>query len=70
MSIGTYNYGGTPEEQKEDDRLNRQPVEYIPKMTAGTHMGFVLFEAERWLKNISHGKDNLTLDPVSVPIPG
>jgi hypothetical protein len=70
VSIGTYNRGGTAEEQEKDHRLHRQPVEYIPEMTAGRHIGFVLFEADRWLKGISHGKDNLTLDPLRVPIAG
>jgi len=70
VSIGTYNQGAAPGEEERDERLGRQPVEYIPEMTEGTHMGFVFFEVDRWLKNIGNGVDNHTLERLTVRIPG
>lgn len=70
VSIGTYNRGVEPGEEERDSRLGRQPVEYIPEMTQGTHMGFVFFEVDRWLKNVANGVDNHTLEPLTVRIPG
>ena len=70
VSIGTYNYGACRGRKKKDRILGRMNVEYMPKMTAGTHMGFVLFEADRWLKGLSHGRDNETGSRLSVRVPG
>lgn len=70
VSIGTYNRGARPGEPERDAHLDRQPVEYIPELTAGTHMGFVFFEVDRWLKNVSKGVDNQTLRPISVRVAG
>ena len=70
VSIGTYNYGAAPGQEEKDRILGRMNVEYMPKMTAGTHMGFVLFEADRWLKGLSHGRDNETGSRLSVRVPG
>jgi hypothetical protein len=70
VSIGTFNYDVPREERERQRREGRVNVEYIPPMIAGTHMGFVFFEADRWLKSVSLGRDNHTLEPVKVPILG
>lgn len=70
VSIGTYNRGAAIGEEARDRRLGRQPVEYIPEMTEGTHMGFVFFEVDRWLKNIGNGVDNHTRKRLKVRIDG
>jgi hypothetical protein len=51
-------------------RIRRVAVEYIPPSTFGTHMGLVLLEIDRCLKNLTNGKDNLTLQPVKPAVEG
>ncbi|GAB4502699.1 MAG: hypothetical protein Fur0035_22540 [Anaerolineales bacterium] len=38
--------------------------------TAATHFGWVMFEADRRMKTLSMGQDNLTGQPVSADVPG
>lgn len=38
--------------------------------TAATHLGWVMFEADRRMKTLSMGQDNLTNQPVSADVPG
>ncbi|MBN1508617.1 MAG: RHS repeat protein [Sedimentisphaerales bacterium] len=42
----------------------------IQDLSSGTHFGWVMFEADRMLKCLSLGKDNVTCQPVSCNVPG
>lgn len=44
-------------------------VRYIGPVE-GTAVGYVMFEADRLLKSLSLGRDNVTGEPLSCPIPG
>lgn len=46
-----------------------QGVRYIGP-TRGTHAGWVMFEADRLMKNLSLGQDNITNQPVTSAVPG
>jgi len=70
VSIGTYGRRVPSQQEMEDGIRNRRlPVEYIPESTASTHMGSLLYEADRWLKALGLGLDNATNRPVFCPIP-
>jgi len=49
------------------DQLSPMPVRYMGK-TEGTHFGQVMFEADRLLKSLSLGLDNMTLENIHPPI--
>ena len=50
----------------EDDQMN---VRYIGS-DERTIVGLVAFEADRWMKSLSFGKDNITKQPVTSAVPG
>jgi len=71
MSIGTFRQRvPTAEEMEQVRRSGKMPVEYIPDFTAHTHAGFLLFEADRWLKTLGLGRDSLTYEPAECPVRG
>jgi len=46
-----------------------QRVEYFG-LTENTHFGWVMFEADRYLKSMAAGQDTLTGDPLTPDVPG
>lgn len=60
VSIGTYGFRRpTQEEMDRDFRNGILPVEYMPHHIGGSHAATILFEADRWLKTLGIGVDNL-----------
>jgi len=68
-----YEYSEAPLVSIDPDPKNPRGAAFLIRhgaATAGTYVGWVLFEADRVMKAYSLGKDNISGDPVHTRIPG
>lgn len=52
-----------------EDSSGPLSVRYIPKSIEGTHLGSVLYEVDRRLKNLGFGRDNVTGETIRCDVP-